>query len=41
MRASSRSIHNLGASATWKSLTFGLSYVDTDGTFVTPNGSNA
>jgi uncharacterized protein (TIGR02001 family) len=32
---------SLGASASWKSLTFGLSYVDTDGTFITPSGRNA
>lgn len=32
---------SLGAAATWKGLTFGLSYVDTDGTFITPSGRNA
>lgn len=32
---------SLGASATWKSLFFGLSYVDTDGDFITPSGRNA
>ena len=32
---------SLGASATWKRLTFGLSYVDTDGNFITPSGRNA
>jgi uncharacterized protein (TIGR02001 family) len=32
---------NLGATYTWKALTFGLSYVDTDGSFITPSGKNA
>jgi uncharacterized protein (TIGR02001 family) len=32
---------SLGASATWKNLSFGLSYVDTDGDFITPSGRNA
>lgn len=32
---------SLGASATWRMLTFGLSYVDTDGDFITPSGRNA
>lgn len=32
---------NLGATVTWKALTFGLQYVDTDGTFITPSGKNA
>jgi len=32
---------SLGASATWKSLSVGLAYVDTDGTFITPSGRNA
>jgi uncharacterized protein (TIGR02001 family) len=32
---------SLGASVAWKSLSFGLSYVDTDGTFITPSGRNA
>lgn len=32
---------NLGASVTWKALTFGVSYVDTDGSFITPSGKNA
>lgn len=32
---------NLGASYTWKALTFGVQYVDTDGDFITPSGRNA
>lgn len=32
---------SLGATYTWKSLTFGVSYVDTDGDFITPSGKNA
>jgi uncharacterized protein (TIGR02001 family) len=32
---------SLGGSFTWKSLTFGLSYVDTDDDFITPSGRNA
>lgn len=32
---------NLGASYTWKMLTFTASYVDTDGTFITPSSKNA
>lgn len=32
---------SLGASATWKNLTAGVSYVDTDGDFITPSGRNA
>ena len=32
---------SLGASYTLKNLTFGVSYVDTDGTFITPSGRNA
>ncbi len=32
---------SLAASATWRSLTFGLAYVDTDGTVITPSGRNA
>lgn len=32
---------SLGASATWKNLSFGLSYVDTDAAFITPSGRNA
>ena len=32
---------SLGASLAVKSLTLGLSYVDTDGTFITPSGRNA
>lgn len=32
---------SLGASAAWKNLSFGLSYVDTDGAFITPSGRNA
>ncbi|WP_029937124.1 TorF family putative porin [Sphingomonas sp. UNC305MFCol5.2] len=31
----------LGATATWKSLTFGVQYVDTDTFFTTPSGKNA
>lgn len=31
----------LGATAAWKNLSFGLSYVDTDGDFITPSGRNA
>jgi len=33
--------YNIGATATWKNLTFGLQYVDTDGDFITPSGKNA
>jgi uncharacterized protein (TIGR02001 family) len=32
---------SLGASYAVKNLTFGISYVDTDGTFITPSGRNA
>ena len=32
---------NLGASYTWKALTFSAQYVDTDGDFITPSGKNA
>ena len=32
---------SLGASYTYKALTFGISYVDTDGDFITPSGKNA
>lgn len=32
---------SLGATYTWKSLTFGVSYVDTDTTFITPSGKDA
>jgi uncharacterized protein (TIGR02001 family) len=32
---------SIGATATWKALTVGLSYVDTDGRFITPSGRNA
>ena len=32
---------SLGATYTYKSLTFGVSYVDTDGDFFTPSGTNA
>jgi len=32
---------SLGATVTWKALTFGVSYVDTDGDFITPSGKNA
>lgn len=32
---------SLGGSATWKNLTAGLAYVDTDATFITPGGRNA
>lgn len=31
----------VGATYTWNHLTFGVSYVDTDGTFITPSGRNA
>jgi len=31
---------SLGATATWKNLTFGVSYVDTDGVFLLANGRN-
>ena len=31
----------LGANLAWKNLTFGISYVDTDGDFITPSGRNA
>jgi uncharacterized protein (TIGR02001 family) len=32
---------NLGASYTYKVLSFGIQYVDTDGDFITPTGKNA
>jgi hypothetical protein len=32
---------NLGATLTYKALTFGIQYVDTDGRFITPSGRNA
>ena len=32
---------SLGASYSWNHLTFGLTYVDTDGEFITPSGRNA
>jgi uncharacterized protein (TIGR02001 family) len=32
---------SLGASLAWKGLALGLSYVDTDGAFITPSGRNA
>jgi len=32
---------SLGATAGWKGLTLGVSYVDTDGSFITPRGRNA
>ena len=32
---------NVGAAYTWKNLSFGVQYVDTDGTFITPKGRNA
>lgn len=32
---------SLGAAATWKNLTLGVSYVDTDTDFTTPSGKNA
>ncbi|HEY1607537.1 MAG TPA: TorF family putative porin [Allosphingosinicella sp.] len=32
---------SLGGTVTWKALTFGLQYVDTDGRFITPGGRNA
>ncbi|NYT41272.1 hypothetical protein HZY97_10925 [Sphingomonas sp. R-74633] len=32
---------SVGATATWKALTFGVSYVDTDTDFITPTGKNA
>ena len=32
---------SLGAAVTFKNLTAGLAYVDTDGTFITPSGRNA
>ena len=32
---------SLGASYSWNNFTFGVSYVDTDGTFITPSGRNA
>ncbi len=32
---------NVGASYAYKSLTFGIQYVDTDGDFITPTGKNA
>ncbi len=32
---------SLGASATWKALTLGVSYVDTNTTFITPSGKDA
>jgi uncharacterized protein (TIGR02001 family) len=31
----------LGASVTYKAITFGVQYVDTDGSFITPSGKNA
>jgi len=31
----------VGATATWKNLTVGIQYVDTDGDFITPSGKNA
>ncbi len=31
---------NLGATYTWKALTFGISYVDTDAKFLSPSGKN-
>jgi len=31
----------LGATVVWRNLSFGLAYVDTDGTFITPSGRNA
>lgn len=33
--------YSVGATATYKNLTFGLQYVDTDGAFITPTGKNA
>lgn len=32
---------SLGASVTWKGLTAGIAYVDTDASFITPSGRNA
>jgi len=32
---------SLGGTYVWKNLSFGLSYVDTDGDFITPSGRNA
>ena len=32
---------SVGGSFAWKKLSFGLSYVDTDGAFITPSGRNA
>ena len=32
---------NVGAAYTWKNLSFGVQYVDTDGRFITPKGRNA
>jgi uncharacterized protein (TIGR02001 family) len=32
---------SIGGSFAWKKLSFGLSYVDTDGAFITPSGRNA
>lgn len=32
---------NVGLSYTYKAITFGVSYVDTDGTFITPSGRDA
>lgn len=32
---------SLGASYSWNNFTLGVSYVDTDGTFITPSGRNA
>ena len=32
---------SLGGSVAWRSLSIGLSYVDTDGDFITPSGRNA
>ncbi|WP_114954781.1 TorF family putative porin [Sphingosinicella terrae] len=32
---------SLGATFAWRNLSFGIAYVDTDGTFITPSGRNA
>ena len=32
---------NVGLGYTWKAITFGVQYVDTDGDFITPKGRNA
>jgi uncharacterized protein (TIGR02001 family) len=32
---------NLSATFVWRNLSFGVAYVDTDGTFITPSGRNA